>query len=72
MELFTRGLLTRRQRFTDADGRCLVSCAAVSEIAERLWQEYAAFTRRDLSEFGIVPCKIYVKKLQIDSFQNGR
>jgi transposase-like protein len=40
--------------FTDADGRRLVSRAAVSEITERLWEEYEAFTRRDLSEFDIV------------------
>src|SRR5262245_50993851 len=38
----------------DADGRRLVSRAAVSEITERLWKEYEACTRRDLSEFDIV------------------
>src|SRR5437660_1011374 len=32
----------------------LVSRAAVSAITERLWEEYEAFTRRDLSEFDIV------------------
>ena len=31
-----------------------MSCAAVSEITGRLWEEYEAFTRRDLSEFDIV------------------
>ena len=31
-----------------------MSRAAVSEITERLWEEYEAFTRRDLSEFDIV------------------
>jgi transposase-like protein len=32
----------------------LVSRSAVTEITERLWEEYEAFTRRDLSEFDIV------------------
>jgi len=56
VELFARGLSTRdiEAAFTDADGRRLVSRAAVSEITERLWEEYEAFTRRDLSEFDIV------------------
>jgi transposase-like protein len=56
VELFARGLSTRdiEAAFTDAEGRRLVSRAAVSEITERLWEEYEAFTRRDLSEFDIV------------------
>src|SRR5262245_44996833 len=56
VELFARGLSTRdiEAAFTDAEGRRLVSRAAVSEITERLWEEYEAFTRRDLSEFAIV------------------
>jgi putative transposase len=39
VELFARGLSTRdiEAAFTDADGRRLVSRAAVSEITERLW-----------------------------------
>src|SRR5215831_8452928 len=53
--LAARGLSTRDiAAFTDADGRRLVSRAAVNEITERLWGEYEAFTRRDLSEFDIV------------------
>jgi putative transposase len=56
VELVARGLSMRdiEAAFTDADGRRLVSRAAVSEITERLWEEYEAFTRRDLSEFDIV------------------
>ena len=56
VELFARGLSTRdiEAAFTDADGRRLVSRAAVSEITERLWEEYEAFTYRDLSESDIV------------------
>jgi putative transposase len=56
VELFARGLSTRdiEDAFTDEAGRRLVSRAAISEITERLWEEYEAFTRRDLSEFEIV------------------
>jgi putative transposase len=56
IELFARGLSTRdiEDAFTDDAGRHLVSRAAISEITERLWEEYEAFTRRDLSEFEIV------------------
>jgi transposase-like protein len=56
VELFARGLSTRdiEDAFTDDAGRRLVSRAAISEITKRLWEEYEAFTRRDLSEFEIV------------------
>src|SRR4029078_11906005 len=40
--------------FTDETGRRLLSRAAVSEITERLWAEYEAFTTRDLAEHRIV------------------
>src|SRR4051812_50179097 len=45
---------TSKTRFTDEAGRRLLSRAAVSEITERLWAEYEAFTTRDLSEYRIV------------------
>lgn len=56
VELYARGLSTRdiEDAFTDDAGRRLLSRAAVSEITERLWAEYEAFTTRDLSEHGIV------------------
>src|SRR5262249_10109665 len=56
VELFARRLSTRdiEAAFTDADGQRLVSSSAVSGITERLWEEYEAFPRRDLSEFDIV------------------
>jgi putative transposase len=56
VELYARGLSTRdiEDAFTDQDGRRLLSRAAVSEITERLWTEYEGFSRRDLSEHGIV------------------
>src|SRR4051794_36277324 len=53
VELYARGLSTRdiEDAFTDEAGRRLLSRAAVSEITERLWAEYEAFTTRDLSEY---------------------
>ena len=56
VELYARGLSTRdiEDTFTDDTGRRLLSRAAVSEITERLWAEYEAFSCRDLSEHRIV------------------
>jgi putative transposase len=56
IELHARGLSTRdiEDTFTDPQGRKLLSRAAVSEITERLWEDYAAFTRRDLAEHRVV------------------
>src|SRR4051812_35810261 len=45
---------TSKTRFTDEAGRRLLSRAAVSEITERLWAEYEAFTTRDLGEHRVV------------------
>jgi putative transposase len=55
VELFARGLSTRdiEAAFRDADGQSLLSRTAVSQVTERLWQEYEAFATRDLSEFVI-------------------
>ena len=55
VELYARGLSTRdiEDAFTDERGRRLLSRAAVSEITERLWAEYEAFSKRDLSEHAI-------------------
>jgi transposase-like protein len=56
VELYARGLSTRdiEDAFRDESGRRLLSRAAVSEITERLWAEYEAFNKRDLSEYRIV------------------
>jgi putative transposase len=56
VELYARGLSTRdiEDAFTDEAGRRLLSRAAVSEITERLWAEYEAFTTRDLCEHRVV------------------
>lgn len=54
-EMYVRGLSTRdiEETFTDQEGRCLISKSAVSEVTETLWEEYTAFTRRDLSGFDV-------------------
>src|SRR5207249_4791467 len=56
VELYARGLSTRdiEDAFRDEIGRRLLSRAAVSEITERLWAEYEAFSKRDLSEYRII------------------
>jgi putative transposase len=55
VEMYARGLSTRdiEALFADKNGASLLSRTAVSEITERLWAEYEAFTTRDLSEFEI-------------------
>jgi putative transposase len=56
VEMFARGLSTRdiEAAFTDAAGNVLLSRTAVSEVTERLWQEYQAFAGRDLAEFAVI------------------
>jgi putative transposase len=56
IELYARGLSTRdiEDTFTDEKGRRLLSRAAVSEITERLWEDYAAFTKRALAAHRVV------------------
>lgn len=52
-EMYARGLSTRdiEDALRDGTGRCLVSASAVSELTDRLWEDYEAFTKRDLSGF---------------------
>ena len=54
-EMYARGLSTRdiEDTFTDSSGRCLISKSAVSQITDNLWEEYLAFTQRDLSGFDV-------------------
>jgi len=56
VEMYARGLSTRdiEASFQDETGRSLLSRTAVSEVTERLWEEYEAFATRDLSEFEVV------------------
>jgi putative transposase len=51
-EMYARGLSTRdvEDAFRDATGELLISKNAVSEITDRLWEDYQAFIARDLSE----------------------
>jgi transposase-like protein len=55
VEMYARGLSTRdiEDATRDADGRSRLSRSAVSEVTERLWEEYEAFATRNLSEFEI-------------------
>ena len=50
-EMYARGLSTRdvEDCFRDATGKLLISRSAVSEITDRLWEDYQAFCSRDLS-----------------------
>jgi putative transposase len=55
VEMYARGLSTRdvEAAFRDVTGARLLSRTAVSQVTERLWQEYEAFATRDLSEFAV-------------------
>ena len=55
VEMYARGLSTRdiEAALCDGKGRSLLSRTAVSQVTERLWQEYEAFANRDLSEYEI-------------------
>lgn len=55
-EMYARGLSTRdvEDCFKDQDtGELLISRTAVSQITDRLWEDYQAFCERDLSEFEV-------------------
>ena len=54
-EMYARGLSTRdvEDAFRDATGELLISRSRVSEITDRLWEDYQAFCARDLSEIDI-------------------
>jgi len=56
IEMYARGLSTRdvEEAFRDEQGRTVLSRTAVSEVTEKLWEEYEAFATRDLSEYRIV------------------
>jgi transposase-like protein len=56
IEAYVRGLSTRdvEETFKDADGKPLLSRSQVSRVSTRLYEEYDAFSRRDLSELDVV------------------
>jgi putative transposase len=51
-EMYARGMSARdvEDAFRDSTGELLISRNAVSGITDRLWEDYQAFTARDLSE----------------------
>jgi putative transposase len=53
IEMLARGLSVRdiEDAFKDESGRLLLSRTAVSELGARLWEDYQAFAKRDLSEY---------------------
>ncbi len=55
-EMYARGLSTRdvEECFKDHDsGELMISRSAVSEITNQLWEDYRAFSERDLSEIEV-------------------
>jgi len=52
LEMYARGCSVRdiEEVFRDAEGKCLLSRTAVSEVTEALWAEYEEFATRDLSD----------------------
>jgi transposase-like protein len=58
-EMYVRGLSTRDiedllKEISDDDQTLLLSKSSVSQITEVLWEEYEAFTKRDLAGFDVV------------------
>ncbi|MCL6649233.1 MAG: transposase [Chloroflexi bacterium] len=53
--MYAHGLSTRDigLAFTDATGSCVISKSLVSEVTERLWQEYQAFRQRRLDDLEV-------------------
>lgn len=53
--LYTRGLSTRdiEAALEEATGDRLLSRSAVSQLTERLWEDFEAFSQRDLSDFEV-------------------
>ena len=55
VEMYARGLSTRdvEDALQEATGQPLLSRTAVSELTETLWDQYQAFSQRDLSAFEV-------------------
>jgi transposase-like protein len=55
VEMYARVLSTRdiEDAFRGPDGELLISRSAVSEITDRLWEDYQAFCARDLPEIDV-------------------
>jgi putative transposase len=55
VEMYVRGLSVRdiEAAFRDATGTTMLSRSAVSALTETLWEDYEAFSQRDLSSFKV-------------------
>ena len=59
VEMYARGLSTRDieellGELCEEEGQTLLSRSGVSRVTEALWEEYEAFTKRDLGSFDVV------------------
>jgi transposase-like protein len=56
LEMYTRGMSTRdiEDAIEGATGERLLSRTAVSRLTESIWEDYEAFTQRDLSGFPVI------------------
>jgi transposase-like protein len=59
VEMYARGLSTRDieellGELCDGEDQTLLSRSAVSQVTEALWEEYQAFTKRELGSFDVV------------------
>lgn len=56
VEMYARGCSTRdiEELLKDESGRILLSKSAISQLNQRLWEEYEAFCRADLSDYDVV------------------
>ena len=56
LEAYVPGLSTRdiEETFTDTSGKALLSRSQVSRVSARLYEEYQAFSNRDLSQMDVV------------------
>lgn len=55
VEMYARGCSTRdvEELLKDEDGRILLSKSTISRLNERLWEEYKAFCKADLSAYDV-------------------
>ena len=57
----TMGLRDIEDAFKDESGRLLLSRTAVSQLGERLWEDYQTFAKRDLIHDECLKCLRYVE-----------
>jgi Transposase, Mutator family len=71
IEMLARGLSVRdiEDAFKDENGRLLLSRTAVSQLGERLWEDYQAFAQRDLSGIGATVFRSITHRLGFENSQ---